>query len=268
MAFRSGIIIQLGTITGIVDVDNAVQSAKSLSNVCLGPTGTEHLPAQVKQQPLKCPECDNSDPSTMKKARIEAKQFIVVDPEEVTAARSGSVGATNKFISLLAHPAEEVHTQTIQGGSAYQLKPSTQGMVDVYSLLLDTITRHEELAFTALWSPAGRQNFYEVRAYGSTLVMEERARTENMKIVQQAVTAIPAAFQAQVDAILGVSVVPYDVAAYQDAYLKKLEEVLATRQAQDGILADKSKAGAPVAIGSVDLSAMLGAGLAAVGLAA
>jgi hypothetical protein len=58
------------------------------------------------------------------------------------------------------------------------------------------------------------------------------------------------------------------VAAYQDAYLKKLEEVLATRQAQDGILADKSKASARVAIGGVDLSAMLGAGLAAVGLAA
>jgi non-homologous end joining protein Ku len=58
---------------------------------------------------------------------------------------------------------------------------------------------------------------------------------------------------------------PYDPATYQDAYLKKLEEVLASKQAQDGVLAAKSKS-SPIVAGSVDLSAMLGAGLQAAGL--
>ena len=265
MAYRPGVILQLGTITAIVDVDNAVASVAGLKNVCLGPTGTEHIPTAVKQQPLKCPACGNDDATTMKKANVVAKQFIVVEKTEVADAKAGAVGATNKFISLQAHPAEEVHTQCIQGGGVYQLKAASQPMVGVVSLLLDTLRRHPELAFTGLWSPAGRQNFYEVRPFGDTLVMEERARTEDLKIIQQPFAAIDPAFQTQIDAILAVTVMPYDPATYQDAYLKKLEEVLASKQAQDGVLAAKSKS-SPIVAGSVDLSAMLGAGLQAAGL--
>ena len=262
MAYRPGVILQLGTITAIVDVDNAVASATSLKNVCLGPTGTEHIPTAVKQQPLKCPECGNDDATTMKKANVVAKQFIVVEKTEVADAKAGSIGATNQFISLQAHPAEEVHTQCIQGGGVYQLKAASQPMVGVVSLLLDTLRRHPELAFTGLWSPAGRQNFYEVRPFGDTLVMEERCRTEDLKIIQQPFAAIDPAFQTQIDTILAATVVPYNPTTYQDAYLRKLEEVLASKQAQDGVLAAKSKS-TPIVAGSVDLSAMLGAGLRA-----
>jgi non-homologous end joining protein Ku len=261
MAYRPGVILQLGTITAIVDIDNAVQSVAGLKNVCLGPTGTEHIPTACKQQSLKCPDCGNDDPTTFKKAKVEAKQFVVVEKTEVADAKAGAVGATNKFISLLAHPAEEVHTQTIQGGGVYQLKAANQPMVQVVSLLLDTLRRHPELAFTGLWSPAGRVNFYEVRPFGDTLVMEERARTEELKIIQQPVAAIDPAFQSQVDIILAGNVVPYNPATYQDAYLQKLEAVLASKQAQDGILVPKGKS-TPTVAGAVDLSAMLSAGLA------
>ena len=266
MAYRPGVILQLGTITAIVDVDNAIASIAGLKNVCCGGNITTHPPSAVKQQPLKCPVCTNDDTGTMKKARIEAKQFIVVEKDEVADAKAGAVGATAKFISLLAHPADEVHTQAIQGGSVYQLKASSQPMVPVLSLLLDTMRRNPQLAFTGLWSPAGRQNFYEVRPFGDTLVMEERCRTEQLKIIQQPFIEPAPAFRTQVDAILAQTVVPYDPATYEDAYLRKLEEVLATKAAQDGTLIPKSKATTTTVAGAVDLSAMLGLGLKAVGL--
>ena len=74
-------------VTVIVDIDNAVATEVGLKNVCLGPTGTEHVPTAVKQQPLKCPasytdangravDCNNDDPTTMKKANVVGDQFM------------------------------------------------------------------------------------------------------------------------------------------------------------------------------------------------
>jgi non-homologous end joining protein Ku len=267
MAYRPGVILQFGMVTVIVDIDNAVASETSLKNVCLGHPGEldalgvdrGHAPTAVKQRPLMCPDCGNDDPTTMKKANVVGKQFIVVEKTEVADAKASSIGASAKFISLLAHPAEEVHSQSIQGKGVYQLKPSTQEMGKVVSLLLDVVQRHPELAFTCLWAPAGRQNFYEVRAFGDTLVMEERCRTEQLKIIQQPKLVVLAAHQARMDENLLTDVVPYSPATYQDAYLAKLEEVLASKTAQDGVLAPKTKS-IPMVAGSVDLSAMLGLG--------
>ena len=263
MAYRPGVILQLGTITAIVDVDNAIASVAGLKNVCQGSALAPHTPTAVKQRPLQCPDCLNDDATTLAKARVEGKQFIIVSTEEVADAKTGAVGATAKFISLLAHPAQDVHSQSIQGGSVYQIKAASQPMVPVVSLLLDTLRRHPELAFTGLWSPAGRQNFYEVRPFGDTLVMEERCRTEQLKIIQQPVTAIDPAFQKQIDSILAVTAVAYNPATYEDAYLRKLEEVLATKVAQSGVMVPNAKS-TPTVAGSVDLSAMLGLGLAAI----
>lgn len=261
MAYRPGVILQLGTITAIVDVDNAIASKVSLKNVCCGVTGTEHIPTAVKQRPLQCPDCLNDDPSTLKKASVSGKTFTVIEKTEVQDAKVGAVGASAKFISLLAHPAEQVHTQSIPGGSVYQLKAGSQPMVPVLSLLVDTIRRHPELAFTCLWAPAGRQNFYEITLFGDTLVMQECCRTEDLKIVQQPVVVIDPAFQKQIDAILSATVVPYSVATYADTYLAKLAEVLATKEAQTGVVGPKTVS-TPTVAGSVDLSAMLGMGLA------
>jgi len=264
MAYRPGVLLQFGMITAIVDIDNAVQSKDGLKTVCLGPTGTEHVPTAIRQH-IKCPECANEDTGTFKKASVLGDQFIVVEKEEVATAKASTVGASKKLIALQAHPASEVHTQTIQGGGVYQLH-AAKGMEAVVSLLTDTLQRHPELAFTGLWSPAGRQNFYEVKAFGDTLVMEERARTEQLKIVPSTLEVINPAFQAQIDALLTVGVVPYDPATYVDTYDKMLDDILATKTAVDGVVGRLTKSTAAPVAGSVDLSAMLLGGLAAAGL--
>jgi hypothetical protein len=270
MAYRPGIILQFGMITVIVDIDNAVASETSLKNVCLGHAESQkadgtlvaavmHAPTAVKQRPLMCPSpgCGNEDPTTFKKAHVVGTQFVVAEKTEVADAKAGSIGATAKFISLTAHPAEEAHRQSIQAKGVYQLKPSTQEMAKVVSLLLDVVQRHPELAFMCEWAPAGRQNHYEVRAFGDTLVMEERCRPEQLKIIQQPKLVVLDIHQARMDENLKTDVVPYCPDTYKDGYLAKLEEVLASKTAQSGVLAPKSKS-IPMIAGSVDLSAMLG----------
>jgi non-homologous end joining protein Ku len=264
MAFRKGVVVQYGTIMVIVNVDSAVATEPGLKNVCLG-NGVEHEPTALKQN-LKCPKCGNTDAVTMKKARVEGKTFTVVSKEEIAEAKASTVGSTAEMIVLTAHPAEQVHSQSIQGGSVYQLTAGSQAMVPALSLVHDMIRRHSELSFTCLWTPASRPNFYEMRAFGDTLVMEQRVRPEDLKIVQQPLAPIDPAYQAQVDAILHATVDDFEPATYADAYRVKLDEVLASKEGQEGVLGEKSKSAPKVVAGAVDLSAMLGAGLKAAGL--
>ena len=266
MAFRKGVVVQYGTIMAIVNVDSAVASEPGLKNVCLGDGhGADHEPTALKQN-LKCPKCGNNDAATMQKARVEGKTFTVVSKEEIAEAKAATVGSTAEVIALTAHPSEQVHTQSIQGGSVYQLTAGSQAMVPALSLIHDMIARHPELSFTCLWTPASRPNFYEFRAFGDTLVMEQRVRPQDLKIVQQPLAPIEAAFQKQVDAILQATVADFEPATYADAYRAKLDEVLASKEGQEGELGEKSKSSPKAPTGSVDLSAMLGAGLKAAGV--
>lgn len=267
MSYRKGLFLTFGAVNAVVDLDNAIASEEGLKNVCLGPTGVEHQPTALKQS-LRCPatyfdgtgtkDCANEDKETFKKARVTGKLFTVVDAEEIAQAKAESIGAAKEVIALQAHPAEEVHTQSIQGGSAYQLKASGPHMVGSLSIFIDMIKRHPELAFTALFAPAGRANFYELRLFGSVLVMEERARTEDLKIIQMPVEEISKDYQKMVDQLLGIAVVSYDPHNYQDEYITKVAGILASKTAQDGILAAKSPSTASAAKpGTLDQGAML-----------
>jgi non-homologous end joining protein Ku len=267
MSYRKGLFLTFGAVNAVVDLDNAIASEEGLKNVCLGPTGTEHQPTALKQS-LKCPAtyvdgvatkvCENEDKTTFKKARVNGKLFTVVDPEEIAQAKADSVGATKDVINLQVHPAEEVHTQSIPGGSTYQLKASGPHMSASVALFVDMIRRHPELAFTALYAPAGRTNFYELSLFGDVLVMSERVRTENMKIIQVPVDPIAADYQKMVDQLLGIAVVSYDPVNYQDAYLAKVADILATKTAQDGVPSIASPSTAAAAKpGTLDQGAML-----------
>lgn len=268
MSFRSNILIQLGVLSVIVDLDSAVASVPSLSTVCEGPLGgTPHILTAIKQE-TKCPDCGNEDKATMKKAKKVGKQFIPIDAEEVAQAKADSIGQTAAAIHLLVHPAEEVHLQTVHSGGAYAVKASNQGMVEAVGLLTRHIKEHPELAFTTLFAPSGRVNFYELVVFGDTLVLEQRCRTEDMKIVQQPLADENRVNLAMLDQFLPTLVAAYDVSLYQDQYLQKLETILASKVAVDGVQSVAAKSTGPKLVGAVDLSSMLSAGLAAAGLKA
>lgn len=261
MAYRKGIVLQLGAISTLVDVESAVVAEESLKTVCVGDAASPHIPTAVKQS-LACPACKNDDRGSFKKARVEGTDFTVVEQDEVADARVNSVGATKAIIQLTPHPIEEVRTQTIQGKSTYYLTGSKPELMPLYGLLADTLRRHPEFAFLGLWTPVGRPGLYEIRLFGDTLVMEGRERTESLKIVQQEYPVVPSVNQQQMDQLLPGMVSAFDPATYADTYKANLDALIASKAAVAGVLGEKSAASkSSVPTGTIDLTALLNAQL-------
>lgn len=270
MAYRTGIVLKMGAVMAQVDVNSGVEKEAALKTVCVGmDAASAHVPTPIRQR-TSCPECNNFEYATFKKARVEGRNsYVVIEQEEVAQTRADAVGMTKEIIELSAHPVEEVREQTVQGdGSVYYLTPAKAALAPLLDLLRDTMFRHPELAFMGLWTPSSRPNLYEFKLFGNTLVMEGRARTESLKIVQQPVGDVAEVVQAQMDALLPTMTVPFDPATYADTYQTKLAELVAARQAVDGAAPTKSTATVTALPGVVDLSALLQGALDSAGVKA
>lgn len=264
MSFRNGVVLQLGAIATTVNIDSAVQAETSLKTVCRG-VGTSHPPAPIKNNPT-CPSCGNTDYGSFEKARLVGKsEYAVIGADEVLATRETAVGATKEIISLSIHKADEARSQVIQGdNSTYYLSPGKPALMPLYSLIVDLLHRHPEYALMGLWTPTSRAGLYEVRAFGDTLVMEPRARTETLKIAQQPIVPIDANQQAMADTIAASLVTPFDPATYADTYQANLEALIASKTTEEGLSVTRSKSStAAVPTGAVDLTALLQGALGA-----
>lgn len=277
MAYRNGIVLQLGAIATSVNIDGAVIKETSLTTVCQGPTEGNgdtakhgHAPAPVRNNPT-CPECKNTVYSTFEKAKqvgtTRNPEYAVAKGEEIKATREAATGATKDIIQLSVHRTEDVSTQTIQGDSVYWLAPHKPALAPLYAMLVDALRRHPEYTFMGLWTPVARTGLYQIKLFGDTLVMEARHRTESIKVEQQPVIAIGAAEQGMVDTILSGLEKPFDPATYADTYAADLEALMASKQAVSGIAIDAPKraASASVPTGTVDLQSVLAATLAQMG---
>lgn len=265
MAYRNGIVLQLGAIATSVNIDGAVVKEESLKTVCTG-HGTAHAPTAIKNV-TTCPECQNTDYGTFQKARnvgtTRAPEYAIVAPDEVATTREAAVGASKDIIQLSVHNTEDVSTQTIMGESVYWLAPHKPALAPLYAMLVDALRRHPELTFLGLWTPVARVGLYQFKVFGDTLVMEARHRTEAIKVEQQPVLPIGAAEQGMVDTILSTLTVAYDPATYADTYKADLEALIASKQAESGIAtaASARSASSSVPTGTVDLSSVLAAAL-------
>lgn len=269
MAYRTGIVLKMGAVMAQVDINSGVEKEAALKTVCVGDAAIPHVPTPVRQS-TACPGCGNSQYDTFKKARVEGRSsFVLVEQTEVAETRANAVGMTKEIIELSAHPIEEVREQTIQGdGSVYYLTPSKPALAPLLDLLRDTLYRHPELAFMGLWTPSSRPNLYEVKLFGNTLVMESRARTESLKIIQQPAGDVAEVVQAQMDALLPTMTTVFDPATYADTYQEKLAALVASREAVDGVATEKGKATVTALPGVLDLSALLQGALDSAGVKA
>lgn len=274
MAYRNGIVLQLGAITTSVNIDGAVIKEESLKTVCRGPAEGNgdanqhgHAPTPVRNSPT-CPTCSNTEYSTFEKARqvgtTRAPEYAIVEAEEVQQTRANAVGATKDIIQLSVHRTEDVSTQTIQGESVYWLAPHKPALAPLYGMFVDSLRRHPELTFMGLWTPVARVGLYQVKLFGDTLVMEARHRTESIKVEQQEVVSPDATGQGMIDTILASLVKDFDPATYADTYQRDLEALIASKQAEAGIVVAGTKRAAAAAVpaGAVDLNALLAASLA------
>lgn len=233
MSFRNKIVLSLGLIALHVAMDSAVSDEKGLKIVCVGDDPAKpHEPTPIKQNPA-CPKCHNANFGTFKKAQVDGTAYTVVEADEVAAVKEQSVGATKTTIAMTPHDAEEVHTHTIQDGSVYYLTPN-KGAEETYALIVETLREHPEIALLAQWTPVSRTNLYEIKLFGDTLVMEQRARTDAIKVVQVPVTPANPMFKTQMAMLLPTMVQPFDPATYADTYRTQLEALLASKGTVEG----------------------------------
>ena len=261
MAYRKGLVLTFGMVNVIVSADGLKESDKGLVSVCCGPLGAEHDPTQIKQQ-LHCSTCDSVVAySDLKKARIVGTDFEVADQQEVATAKDSVLGATKKMMVVTMHPAADVVTQVLPGDGGYLLSPEGNAQIGAYSLMLDTIERHPEIAFNVRWTPSSKVNDYRLVVFGGALTMQELCSPEKVKRIPDlgVLEALPE-HQAMMDMLIPTMLAPYDPALYADQSAAALEALMASKQAVSGIVLEKNKttAVAPVA-GGVDLTAALAA---------
>jgi len=251
--------VRFGQIPLIVDLTNAVAGQETLSNVCLG-VGTAHPPAGIHNNPA-CGVCGNTDPSTWQKGKKDGDDYIVVDASQVRTVREQAIGGTKDTLTVFGHPAPEVHQAMKHGKGTYQLAPSKEAFRESYCTVVDVIKRHPELAFLVAWTPTSRTNVYElVVDANDNLLMQERVRAEDVKVVDQPFTEPAKPVQEGVDKlVLPGMVKPFDPKDYVDSFRANLENMIAAAQGQPGAVA--TPVAAPASAG-VDMMALL-AGLAA-----
>jgi non-homologous end joining protein Ku len=282
-SLRTGVTLTLGPIATQVNIESAIVSEESLKTVCVGRPATAaqialdpalagkvvpHKPTAIKRASA-CPDCDNTDFGSFKKAKVDHGGFTIIDQEEVASVRESAIGATKDIMQLTAHPIAELRERTIQNGKVYYLTPYKPALAGLYGIIRDTVSRYSnEYGFMCLWTPRTATGLYEVRLYGDTLVMEGRARPEEIKIVQQLVVEVPPINQQQIDLLLPTMAKPFDPEVYSNVYASALAELLASKEAVEGVVGERAKTTKPTITGTVDLTAMLGGMLTQAGVAA
>ena len=271
MAFRKNLVLSFGAINVIVSADGLKDKETALVSVCCGPAGAEHDPTQIKQK-LHCVTCDATvGYGDLKKAEVVGDTFKVVDQQAVATAKDSVLGATKKMMSVIPHDATEVSTQMLQGDSVYLLSPEGLPQMGAYSLLLDTVQRHPEVAFLVRWTPTSKVSTYQLQVFRGALVMRQLCEPEAVRAVAplDVIEALPE-HQTMVDGLLASMVQPFDPAAYANGAAAALAALLANVQAVAGVTLDRDAAApkAPSTGGGVDLTAALAAMLAQVAPAA
>jgi non-homologous end joining protein Ku len=267
MSFRSGVILQLGTATAIVSMDSAVEKEKatSLKTVCLGMGDVPHPPTAIQQQ-YRCPECFNTDRGSFKKASIEGGAFTVVETQEVADAKATTVGTSKAVINLSVHRKEEVALATIQNGeSVYYLTPSKPAYAGFYDVIRYALEHFPEYTVLGEWTPTSKAQLFEFKMFGSTIVMEGRARPEDLKVAEVPRREVSAEIAAMLDQFVPAVVKDFDPATYADTYRTELAELLATKETVEGQVIESATVTTKVApVGTLDITAMLAGALAAV----
>ena len=262
MAYRKGITLSLGLISFQVDLDGAVAKEESLRNVCLGDGTTQHDPTPIKNNPA-CPACGNADFASFKKASVHGNEYSIVEADEVKEAKDKAIGATKNIVALTAHRSEDVRLQTIQDGGVYYLSPSSAAAAAGYALMVETLKEHPEVSLLGMWTAVSRTNLYELKVFGDTLVLEQRARTQDIKVVQVPVSAADATLKAQMGMILPMMTQDFDPDSYSDAYRKALDELVESKQVVEGVQTSGGGTNKSRPVAAVDLTDALNQMLAA-----
>jgi non-homologous end joining protein Ku len=260
MAARK-LMIQFGLIAMSVTLSKTVAAESGFKTVCVGDDpASPHEPTPIKQT-RACPACSNADYGSFKKATVAGSTYTLLDVEEIRQAKEEAVAGTKGVLALTAHNIGEIKANTSPDGSTYYLTPADPNSAKVYALIVDTLKEHAEFGLLGLWTPISRTSLYEIYLQDDTLMMGQRARSEQLSIVPVPLTEPDPMLKAQMGMLLPMMIQPYDPATYADTYRTKIDTLLATKTGIEGAKVASSTPSAPTA--TVDLQSQLDAMLAA-----
>lgn len=246
-------------VLGAVDDDD---KETSLSNICAGhpPFSAEHPPSGVKQD-LKCPVCDNNDKTSFKKGRISGSTFSIVDSVAVAAAAVATAG-NPLLMEFTAHAASDLDGKTLNGDKVYFLD-CQGGYEKIYALLVALVNSRPDLVLLTTWASRTKPAMYRLTTFNGALAVQKLAWLTSIRKAPIINETPDAKNLAQAQALIEMTVTPFDPATYVDTRSAALQALIAQAQGIEGA-AVVVTAAAPRAVEN-DLTAMLEAALAAAG---
>jgi non-homologous end joining protein Ku len=229
-SLAKGVSLSLGLISTTVRVESARESETSLNQICQGQPGQpSHAPSTLHQK-LNCPACGPVvDTSVIKRGRPSGDGFLVVEPAAIEALKSTNAEPYKKSITLGAHPADAFDLETTRGEKMYYLVPD--GTPDIYALMVDVV-RSSDVALCGLWTPRSVASLFQLKVYerggNAALVLEERVPAASLKPVPVTGGKTDPDLLTVALAFVPTLVKPLDMAAYDDGFKTKLEELFAS----------------------------------------
>jgi non-homologous end joining protein Ku len=231
--YRSGVAVKFGPLTSIyVNVWSAIERDEPLSNVCVN----GHDPA-VTGRPFICPVCEARDGFVKGKA-MDDGTVVVIDPEQVKA--TGADDAVKTSLVITAHPAGDVLTHTIPGGSTYYLSPgrewngksgikgySQANLDEGYALLRMLIAANPDKALCTVYAPSTRAGMWRLGLLGDVVTLTALAWPQSLR----AAPALPEVRIGDAELDLGRQLLEqhteaFDPAAYVDTARAAREELV------------------------------------------
>lgn len=256
------LVLQVAGIACTVNAKTAQAAGdEELVTVCTGEEhGNLHAPTKITME-RHCETCASKvEYGSLKKASKQGSAYAVVEQTEVKATLDSTLDVTGQMIQTTLHDAAELAAATLPGKdrSTYYLEPTGAPQIGKYSLIVDVLTRHPEVAVCGVYSPRTKPGFYRIGVYARTLVLEPLCWPEDVKAAPVLDIIDPTIeMQTKLDALVAKSVVPFDASEYRNDYRDALVNLMASKTAVEGVTPEKAKS-TPAAVGAtVDLDSML-----------
>lgn len=247
MAARN-LTLQFGLVSVSTKKETAIERAEGYKNLCVGeqPDGNGGLTAKHDGTPITMPKvCDTcdvkiTDYAKLKKGIKQGAGYAVIDQEAVADAKAETVAQYKGVVNLIPHPAADFYAKTAPAESINYLTPADAANEDHYQLLYKMIAENPDVAFVSLHTPVSKTGLYVVRARDGVLVLEERARTQNLKPAPSVGGTVNDALYGLLEPMMRATLTEYDESKYEDEYAKKIAEIAATAEVVAGPVSESS----------------------------
>lgn len=213
----------------------AIEEGTTFKNLCVGQPGKPAHAPSPRKQPYTCVHCGTLPcDAALVKGVEEGNGYRLVDVDDVAEAKAEFAGEHKGVISLVTHPAGPFYASTAPGESVSYLIPGSVAIENQYATLASHIAEHPELVFVGLHTPQSKTSLYQVTVRDGVLVLEQRARSQELRERPSVGGEPMTKLGAFLDMILEESTTDYDPEAYEDKYAAAVAALVAASEVVEG----------------------------------